>query len=192
MVVIVSIISAVAFVGVLPIVLGLVVFGDSSGGANDQIGQLVRDAEAKVQRSPNQVVPLVELAGQYRAAGRPQDELATLQKAIAAGPKDSDEVQTLVSGLSQQPALQLQVLSDYTKKNPKDPDAWFLYGATAERTGQIVASRLAYQNAVKYAPKDSTLRENAQAAFERLKNTPVPDTPAATPTTTGPATPATP
>jgi cytochrome c-type biogenesis protein CcmH/NrfG len=192
MVVIVSIISAVGFVGVLPVVLGLVVFGDSGGGANNQIEQLVRDAERKVQQSPNQVVPLVELAAQYRAADRPQDELATLQKAIAIGPKTGEELQSLVSGLAQQPALQIQVLTAYAKKNPKDADAWFLYGATAERTGQVVAARLAYQNAAKYAPKGSTLAENAQTAFERMKNTPLPQTPAQGGTTTTPATPATP
>ncbi len=189
MVVIVSIVSAVAFVGVLPIVLGLVVFG--GGGSGDPQQQLVEDAERRVQAAPNQVVPLVELAAAYRAAGRPQDEATALQKAIAAGPDDNNELQALVGGLSQQPAQQLQVLAAYTKAHPKDADAFFTYGAAAERAGQTLAARLAYQQAVKTSRPGSTLRENATTALERLRNAPPPTTPQQTIPQT-PATPATP
>lgn len=193
MVVIVSIICAVAFVGVLPVVLGLVVFGDSGGG---QSGQLIKDAENRVKAAPNDLDALVSLAVQYRAAGRPQDETATLQKAITVGAKNNDDLQILLGGLAQQPGQRLEVLKTYTKANPKDGDAFLTYGQTAEQVGQLVTARLAYQQALKLAPKDSTLQQNAETSLERLKSTPAAPTPTEPPPTattpTGPATPATP
>ncbi len=190
MVVIVSIICAVAFVGVLPIVLGLVVFG---GGTDSATEQVLKDAEARVKAAPNDIEALVTLAAQYRGAGRTQDEAVTLQKAIAAGPKDTQELQLLLGSLAQQVGQRLQVLQTYTKANPKDAEAFLTYGQTAETAGQTTIGRLAYQRAVQLAPKGSTLRQNAQTGLDRLKNTPAAPTPTApTPTATGPVTPATP
>lgn len=189
MVKIVAIICAVAFVGVLPVVLGLVVFG---GGASNPNEQLVSEAEARVEAAPNDLAALVDLAAQYRAADRAQDASLTLQKAIAVGASTNGELQILVGGLSGSPGQQLQVLQVYTKKYPKDADAFFTYGQTAESAGQLLTARLAYQRAAQVAAKGSTLRQNAQAALERLKNTPVPETPATPATPTAPATPATP
>ena len=189
MVVIVSIICAVAFVGVLPVVLGLVVFG---GGSQDATGQLIDDAKKRVEQNPASVRALVDLAAQYRAAGKPQDASATLQKALALGPKTKDDLQALTGGFSGQPALQLQVLQTYTKAHPKDAEAFFSYGATAEQVQQVLVARLAYQRAVELAPKGSSMRENAQAALTRLKDTPVAPTPTNPTTPSAPATPATP
>jgi hypothetical protein len=190
MVVIVSIICAVAFVGVLPIVLGLVVFG---GGSDSPNTQLLKDAEARVASSPKDLEALVTLAALYRGANRQQDETATLQKAIAVGAMNNDELQVLLGGLSQQVGQRLQVLEKYTKANPKDADAFLTYGQTAEQAGQLLTARLAYQRAVETAPKDSTTRQNAETALERLKNAPPPETPTVpTPTATAPVTPGAP
>ena len=190
MVVIVSIICAVAFVGVLPIVLGLVVFG---GGSDSQTVQVLKDAENRVKAAPNSIEALVTLAVQYRAAGRPQDEAVTLQKAIAVGPKDNQELQLLLGGLAQQVGQRLQVLQAYTKTHPKDAEAFLTYGQTAETASQPLVARLAYQRALQNAPKDSSVRQNAQTGLDRIKNTPPAPTPTVpTPTQTGPVTPATP
>lgn len=189
MVVIVSIICAVAFVGVLPVVLGLVVFG---GGSQDASSQLIDDAKQRVEENPTSVRALVDLAAQYRAAGEPQDASTTLQKALALGPKTNDDLQALIAGFSEQPAVQLQVLRAYTTAHPKDGEAFFTYGATAEQLQQAVVARLAYQRAVQVAPKGSTLRENAQAALTRLRAAPVAPTPTVSTTPSSPATPATP
>ncbi len=187
MVVIVSIICAVAFVGVLPVVLGLVVFG---GGSASQTEQVLKDAESRVKASPNSIEALVTLAGQYRGAGRQQDEVVTLQKAIAVGPKDNQELQLLLGGLAQQVGQRLQVLQAYTKSHPKDAEAFLTYGQTAETASQTLVARLAYQRALQLAPKGSTFRQNAQTGLDRLKNTPAAPTPTVpTPTPTGPVTP---
>lgn len=189
MVVIVSIICAVAFVGVLPIVLGLVVFG---GGSQDATGQLINNAKQRVEQNPTSVRALVDLAAQYRAAGKSQEATVALQKAVALGPKTKDDLQALTRGLSEQPALQIQVLQTYTKTHPKDADAFFTYGSTAEQLQQVLVARLAYQRAVEVAPKGSALRENAQTALTRLKDAPVTPTPTVSTTPSVPATPATP
>jgi tetratricopeptide (TPR) repeat protein len=189
MVVIVSIICAVAFVGVLPVVLGLVVFG---GGSQDATGQLIDDAQKRVAQDPTSVLALVDLAAQYRAANKPQEAATTLQKALSLGAKTKDDLQALTGGLADAPLQQLQVLQDYTKSHPNDADAFFTYGATAEGLGQVLVARLAYQKAFQVAPKGSTLRENAQSALTRLKDAPIPTTPVVPTTPATPATPATP
>ena len=189
MVVIVSIVCAVAFVGVLPVVLGLVVFG---GGSQDATSQLIDNAKKRVEQDPTSVSALVDLAVQYRAAGKPQDANATLQKALALGPKTRDDLQALNGAFSEQPALKLQVLQTYTRAHPKDAEAFFDYGAAAEQVQQVIVARLAYQRAVELAPKGSSLRGNAQSALTRLKDTPVAPTPTVSTTPSAPATPATP
>jgi Flp pilus assembly protein TadD len=190
MVVIVSIICAVAFVGVLPVVLGLVVFG---GGSDSQTQQILEDAESRVKTAPNSIEALVTLAALYRGAGRQQDEAVTLQKAVAVGAKDNQELQILLGGLAQQVGPRLQVLQAYTKSHPKDADAFLTYGQTAETANQTLVARLSYQRALQLAPKGSTLRQNAQTGLDRLRNTPAAPTPTVpAPTQTGPATPSAP
>lgn len=189
---IISIVCAIAIIGALPVIGGVLIFGGGSSGPNDALNQAVKDAEAKAQASPQDVTALVDLAIQYRAAERTQDAAATMQKAVALGAKNSEELSTLITGLSDNPALQLQVLQAYTKTHPKDGDAFFTYGSTAERVGQIVTARLAYQRALKLAAPGSLLAQNAKQALARAKATPVPTAPQATVTQTTPATPATP
>ncbi len=189
MVVIVSIICALAFVGVLPVVLGLVVFG----GSESQSEQVLNDAENRVKASPDSLEALVNLAAQYRGVGRQQDETVTLQKAVAVGPKNNQELQLLLGGLGQQTGQRLQVLQTYTKSHPKDADAFLTYGQTAETVNQVLIARLAYQRALQLAPKGSTLRQNAQTALDRLKSTPAAPTPTVpSDTPTGPVTPSAP
>lgn len=191
MVKIVSIICALGFVGVLPVVLGLVIFGGST--SSDGTGQLINEAEAKVEANPNDLTAIVDLATLYRGAGRTQDAAVQFQKAIGIGPKTNDELQTLITGLSDNPGQKLAVLQTYTKAHPKDADAFFTYATTAEQVGELLTARLAYQRVVQIGPKGATLAKQAQAALDRLKDAPVPtQPPLPSPTQTGPATPATP
>ena len=191
MVVIVSIICAVGFVGVLPIVLGLVVFG--GGGTGSQTQQVLKDAENRVKATPDSIDALVALAALYRGANRTQDEAVTLQKAMGVGAKNNNELQLLLGGLSQLVGQRLQVLQTYTKSHPKDADAFLTYGQTAEAANQTLTARLAYQRALQLAPKGSTLSQNAKIALDRLKATPATPTPTVpTPTATAPVTPGSP
>ena len=191
MVVIVSIICAAGFVGVLPIVLGLVVFG--GGGTGSQTQQVLKDAENRVKATPDSIDALVALAGLYRGANRTQDEAVTLQKAMGVGAKNNNELQLLLGGLSQLVGQRLQVLQTYTKAHPKDADAFLTYGQTAETANQTLTARLAYQRALQLAPKGSTLSQNAKIALDRLKATPATPTPTVpTPTATAPVTPGSP
>ena len=191
MVVIVSIICAVGFVGVLPIVLGLVVFG--GGGTGSQTQQVLKDAENRVKATPDSIDALVALAALYRGANRTQDEAVTLQKAMGVGAKNNNELQLLLGGLSQLVGQRLQVLQTYTKSHPKDADAFLTYGQTAETANQTLTARLAYQRALQLAPKGSTLSQNTKIALDRLKATPATPTPTVpTPTATAPVTPGSP
>ena len=117
MVVIVSIICAAGFVGVLPIVLGLVVFG--GGGSGSQTQQVLKDAENRVKATPDSIDALVSLAALYRGANRTQDEAVTLQKAMGVGVKNNDELQLLLGGLAQQVGQRLQVLQDLHQGAPQ-------------------------------------------------------------------------
>ena len=191
MVVIVSIICAAGFVGVLPIVLGLVVFG--GGGTGSQTQQVLKDAENRVKATPDSIDALVALAALYRGANRTQDEAVTLQKAMGVGAKNNNELQLLLGGLSQLVGQRLQVLQTYTKAHPRDADAFLTYGQTAETANQTLTARLAYQRALQLAPKGSTLSQNAKIALDRLKATPATPTPTVpTPTATAPVTPGSP
>ena len=191
MVVIVSIICAAGFVGVLPIVLGLVVFG--GGGTGSQTQKVLKDAENRVIATPNNIDALVSLAVLYRSANRAQDEAVTLQKAIGVGARNNGELQVLLGGLAQQVGQRLQVLQTYTKAYPKDADAFLTYGQTAETANQALTARLAYQRALQLAPKRSALSQNAKIALDRLKATPAAPTPRVpAPTATAPVTPGSP
>ena len=86
---IVAIICAVAFVGVLPIVLGLIIWGDNDPTGQ---GQIVKEAEDRVNANPNDVEALVELSLRYRNANRAADAARTLQRAIAVPPAPADEL----------------------------------------------------------------------------------------------------
>jgi uncharacterized protein HemY len=171
MVRIVSLVCAIAFVGVLPIVLGLIIWG---GGGSNPANQLIEDAEAAVQRNPNDLNALVTLAAQYRSANRPSDASATIQKAVAIEPKNSDELNALVGLLSSEDQTQAVAIAEtYTKDNPKDPEGWITYGVQAERAQLVLQARLAFQRALSLAPKGSPTAENARVALERLKNVPI-------------------
>jgi len=184
MVKLVAIICALGFVGVLPIVLGLLLFGD-----NDASGQteLIKEAEQKVAANPGDSAALVELATRYRSADRNRDAEATLDKAVAAGAKNYNELTPLVAALADTPQKQLTVLETYTKARPKDAEGWLLYGTIAEQNNQTVKARLAFGRALQNAPPSSPTRASAQAGIQRVSTATTP-TGGVTATTPGDAT----
>ena len=165
MVKIISIICAVAFVGVLPVVLGLILFGDHDTTGQ---GQIVKEAEAKVNADPANVQALVDLARQYRAANRSADAETTLQRAIDAPPKTVADLEAVVYALADTPQKQFVVLKRFTGSHPANAAGWMLYGQIAEQQTQALQARLAYGRALATAGADKSIRADARSALERI------------------------
>lgn len=162
---IVAIICAVAFVGVLPIVLGLIIWGDNDPTGQ---GQIVKEAEDRVNANPNDVEALVELSLRYRNANRAADADRTLQRAIDVPPATADELESVVNALADTPQRQFAVLDTFTKANPKDGAAWLIYGRIAEQQTQGLRARLAFSRALANAGADQGLRQEAQQGIQRV------------------------
>lgn len=195
MVKIVSIISALAFAGVIFVVLGVIFAGGGGGGgAGDPQKAAISQAEQATRATPNNMQAWVDLGRDYAAVGRTTDAQTAYERAIAIGPKNADDLNSLVAALSANPTRQLSVLGSYVKTHPRDVDAYSTYGSVAEAAKNTFVARLAYQQVLRLAPKDSTARAAAVAGLARLKSggtstTPAPSTPA---TPSSPATPARP
>jgi cytochrome c-type biogenesis protein CcmH len=185
MVKIVSIISALAFAGVIFVVLGVIFAGGGGGGGGDPQKAAVSQAEAATRSNPQDLQAWVDLGRNYEAVGRTTDAQTAYERAISIGPKNADELNSLVAALSANPTRQLSVLGGYVKTHPRDIDAYSTYGSVAEQAKNTFVARLAYQQVLRLAPKDSTARAAAVAGLARLKS-------AGKGTTTTPATPATP
>ncbi len=165
MVKIIAIICAVAFVGVLPIVLGLIIFGDNDPSGQ---GQIVQEAEDRVNANPNDVEALVELGLRYRAADRAADADRTLQRAIDVPPTTAEELESLVNALADTPRRQFAVLDAFTTANPRNARAWLVYGRVAEQQTQGLRARLAYSRALANAGADQEVRRLAQQGIQRV------------------------
>ncbi len=165
MVKIISIICAVAFVGVLPVVLGLIIWGD-----NDPTGQnqIIKEAEDRVNANPTDVEALVDLALRYRSANRTADADRTIQRAIDAPPKTAGQLDSLVYALADTPQRQTAVLDTFTKAHPKNAAGWLLYGQIAEQQTQALRARLAYSRALANAGADKEIRQEAQQGIQRV------------------------
>ncbi len=178
---IVAIIMVVGLVGVLPIALGLIIFGGNS--PQDTAGQLIKDAEAKVAANPANITALVDLATQYQSNGRAKDASDTLDKAIAAGPKNIDDLRVLAGALGNDQRKQIAVLKAYTKKFPKDGEGWYAYGTTAAGAGETLTARLALQKALDLAKPGSQLAQNAKTALANVNTVDTTQIVPTTPTT---------
>lgn len=176
---IVAIVMVIGLVGVLPIALGMIIFG---GDGQASTGTLIEDAEAKVRDNPRDIAALVALAAQYRADGRNGDAETTLDTAVAIGPADIDDLRTLVGAFGADSTQQSAIITKYVKKRPKDAQAWLLAGTIAANTGDVLGARLAYQRVLTLVDPDSATGATAQAGLDGLATTP---TGAIVPTTPG-------
>ena len=94
----------------------------------------------------------------------------TMNQTSVTGPKNVDELRTLVGAFGNESSKQISLLRDYTKKFPKDGDGWFTYGSTAAGIGETQTARLAYQRAIDLAKPGSELETNAKTALDNLAN----------------------
>jgi predicted Zn-dependent protease len=163
---VVAIIMVIGLVGVLPIMLGVIIFGDSGQGATPST--LIQDAEAKVAKNPKDIASLVALAAQYKNAGRNKDAEDTLEKAADIGPKNVTELRMLFGGYAADTAKQTAIVTAFTKSHPKDADGWMLAGTTSAAAGDTLGARLAYQRVIALAGATSVLGKSAQAGIEQL------------------------
>src|SRR6185295_4741798 len=100
MVKIVSIISALAFAGVIFVVLGVIFAGGGGGGGGDPQKAAVSQAEAATRSNPQDLQAWVDLGRNYEAVGRTTDAQTAYERAISIGPKNADELNSLVAALS--------------------------------------------------------------------------------------------
>lgn len=164
---IVAIVMVVGLVGVLPVALGVILFG--GGGDHNSPEQLLKDAEAKVAANPKDISALVQLASQYQSQNRPKDAADTLDRAVAAGPRTTNELRLLVGALAGEKSKQLGVLKTYTKANPKDAEAWLTYATTAAVSAETLTARLAYQRVLALTKPGDELHTNATDGLAALE-----------------------
>jgi tetratricopeptide (TPR) repeat protein len=200
MVKIVSIVAAIAFAGVIFVVLGVIVFG--GGGGGNGAGDQLKAAQQLVQQNPRSAAAWTDLAAQYQAQGQTAQAIDAAQHAVSLAPNNYSGVQSLVALLSNsnQHAQAVVVLQRYTAKNATNADAFLTLGLEAERASRKKLAQLAYGRFLELAPQDA----NAPFVRDKLKTlggggTPTRATTTAAPTTTStpatpraPATPATP
>jgi cytochrome c-type biogenesis protein CcmH/NrfG len=163
---VVAIIMVIGLVGVLPIMLGVIIFGDSGQAASQST--LIEDAEAKVAKNPKDIAALVTLAAQYKNAGRNKDAEDTLDKAAAINPSNITELRMLFGAYAADTAKQTKIITAFTKSHPKNADGWMLAGTTSAAAGDLLGARLAYQRVIALAGAKSTLGQSAQAGIDQL------------------------
>ncbi len=156
----------IGLVGVLPIALGMIIFGGDGQSATPS--SLVKDAEAKVAKNPTDISALVSLSAQYKSVGRNKDAADTLKKAVTIGPKTVDELRLIVGAYGTDTAKQSEVIKAFTKTHPKSAEGWLLAGTVASNTGDTLGARLAYQKVLDLANASSSLGKSAQAGLDQL------------------------
>jgi len=156
----------VGLVGMLPIALGMIIFGDS--GQSTSPSTYIQDAEAKVAKNPKSIAALVTLAAQYKNAGRNKDAEDTLKRAADIGPKNITDLRLLFGGYASDTAKQTEIISAFTKSHPNNADGWMLAGTTSSAAGDVLGARLAYQRVIAIAGAGSTLGQSAKAGIDQL------------------------
>lgn len=165
MVKIVSIICALAFVGVLPVVLGIIIFGDNDPTGQEQV---ISDAESRLKTNPNDIQAMVDLSIAYRNSNRIADADRAIQQAIDLPPKTVRDAETVAYALADTPQKQLNVMKTFTSSHPKNAEGWLILGRLAEQQSQALQARLAYGRALSTAGANKEFRQEAQEAIERV------------------------
>lgn len=163
MVQVVAIVTSAAFAGVIFVVLGLILFGGGGQSAEDQ---LLSEARAQVRTEPGNADAWERLAAAYRAKNQTPQAIDAAERALAISPNDFSRVQVLIqlrldTGDS---AGAIAALQDYTRRNPRDAQAFLQLGQQAETAGRTQLARLSYQAFLRLAPDDP----NAQVVRDRL------------------------
>lgn len=163
MVQIVAILTSLAFAGVIFVVLGLILFG---GGGNTAADDILSDAKKAVEQSPTSADAYEDLASAYRGKDDLPNAIIAARKAVSLDPNDLGRVQTLVTLQVDQGNTEgvLTTLQNFTKRNPKNADAFLLLAQQAEAAGRTPLARLSYLTFLRLAPDDP----NAEAIRQRI------------------------
>jgi tetratricopeptide (TPR) repeat protein len=165
MVKIVSIIAALAFAGVIFVVLGVILAG--GGGGGDGTGDLLKEAQERVRTEPRNPAAWEDLASQYASQQRLTEAIPPAERAVQLAPDDYSRLQTLVSLLSQSNDHNqaVVVLQRFTARNPQNADAFIDLGIQAEQAGKPALAQLAYGSFLRLLPNDT----RASAVRQKLK-----------------------
>ena len=147
---VVAILTSLAFAGTIFVVMGLVFFGGGSSPERDQVNEL----KELVKDNPDDGDAWQQLASAHIAAGDKAEAVAAGIRSIELEPTSFRNASTLVLAFEEagDPAGAIKVLSDFTKRNPKNTDGFLALGQTAQQAGQTDIARLAYQRFLKLEP----------------------------------------
>lgn len=168
MVQIVAIVTAIAFVGLFPIViLASLGIGPFQGGANDT--SLVDEAQDAVDANPQDPEAWEQLASAYVGEEDLARAVEAAQKAYQLDPGTYGRVSNLVTlqneaGQTQQAIV---VLRKYTARKDADPEAFLLLAQEAETVGNTNLARLSYLRYLQLEP-DSPNKAAVQDRLDQL------------------------
>ncbi len=163
---VVAILTSLAVGGVIIVVLGLIFFG---GGGTSPAEQVLNDAQARVEREPQNPDAWEALASAYSGDEQPQQAIDAAERAVALAPRQLSRVQTLVSLQvrgGDLPAA-VETLQTFTEAQPRNAEAFLQLGQIAAQAGRTDLARLAYQRFLQLAP-DDRLAEDVRAQIREL------------------------
>lgn len=168
MIQVVSILTSIAFGGVIIVVLGLIFFGGGGTSAADQLQQTRNDLLKAAQADPKNPDAWQDLAFAYIGTKETGKAVVAAKRALALDPNDFDRVQSVASIQQQAGDADgaISTLQAYTVAHPKDAQAFLALGTLAERDGKTTLARLSYQAFLRIAPDDP----NAAAVKTKLKS----------------------
>lgn len=165
MVQVVSILTSLAFGGVILVVLGLIFFG---GGSQSMADQQLSDAKSLVKEQPRSADAWEQLASAYAGAQQLDQAVAAQKRAVSLDPDALSRIRSLIALQSQngQRAAAITTLQAYTARHPRNADAFLDLAQLAEQAGKNDLARLSYQAFLRLAPDDP----NAAAIKARIKD----------------------
>ncbi|MBI2684118.1 MAG: tetratricopeptide repeat protein [Actinobacteria bacterium] len=190
---IIAVIASLAFVGAIVPVLFVSLFSGSSTDSS------VKAALEQTRKTPNDPAAYDGLAIAY-ASDTPTREsalnaVAAARKALALTPKRDaraqfDRVRTLVANLQTagQNDQALAAANAFTRAQPKNADAFYLLGQTADQQSRSVLARLSYERFVALDPT-SSIAQDVRARIAQLEAAATQTTPAPVTLPSGAATP---
>ena len=169
MVQVVAVLTSIAFIGVIFVVVGFIVFGGGSSGGQGGTADLRSVAQDEIDADPQNPEGWSALAAAELQDGNTEAALEAAQQAAKLDPNDFDLVQTVVqvqvtSGNS---AGAVETLRVYTEANPQNPDGFVTLGQIADQSGQTNLARLSYQRYLQLAP-DGVLAADVRDRLEGI------------------------
>ena len=161
---VVSILTSLAFAGVIFVVLGLIFFG---GSGNTIADEQLSSAKSLVKKEPRNADAWESLASAYAGTNKFPEAIAAAKRAAALDPGSYRRLQTLVSLQVGQldNAGAIVTVQAFTAKHPDNAEAVLQLAQLAEKDGKTALARLSYQSFLRLAPDDP----NAAAVRTRLK-----------------------